>query len=169
MGPLSPNRDLAILEYLLGSDAIQVAVLPVHWSVLAAQYGNRPEMRLIEQLRRTSPEVETAAQAVHQETAFLQQWIKTPAGKRRNFLLEKIQFEASQALGLQPVEQIDTHQPLTDLGLDSLMAVQLRNALSSLTGRPLPATLLFNYPSLDQLASHLDGVLQPLHGTRGRT
>jgi hypothetical protein len=35
------------------------------------------------------------------------------------------------------------------------MAVELRNALAAQIGRPLPATLLFSYPTLDELTGHL--------------
>jgi acyl carrier protein len=46
-----------------------------------------------------------------------------------------------------------------DLGLDSLMAVELRNGLRQATGLDLSATALFDYPSLPALAGHLDALL----------
>jgi hypothetical protein len=50
-----------------------------------------------------------------------------------------------------------------DLGFDSLMAVQLRNELSSGLGldHPLPATLMFDRPTIDALATCLDATLFP--------
>jgi hypothetical protein len=50
-----------------------------------------------------------------------------------------------------------------DLGFDSLMAVQLRNALGTGLGldRPLPATLMFDYPTIDSLSSYLGAILFP--------
>jgi hypothetical protein len=39
------------------------------------------------------------------------------------------------------------------------MAVELRNALGTLVGRPQPATLLFNYPTTAELIEYLSGEL----------
>jgi hypothetical protein len=41
------------------------------------------------------------------------------------------------------------------MGLDSLLSVELRNTLSSAIGQPLPATLLFDYPTIDALTDFL--------------
>ena len=46
-------------------------------------------------------------------------------------------------------------RPLGTMGLDSLMAIELRNRLTSLLGRPLSATLTFNYPTVEALAAFL--------------
>ena len=53
------------------------------------------------------------------------------------------------------VEAIELDQPLHDLGLDSLMAVELRNLLGVAIEAELPATLLFEHPSVSALVDHL--------------
>jgi acyl transferase domain-containing protein/acyl carrier protein len=60
----------------------------------------------------------------------------------------------AQRNGLTP-EQIDTHQPFTRYGLDSLGAVALSRALSELVGRTVPPTVFWRYPSVEALARHL--------------
>eukprot|EP00933_Yihiella_yeosuensis_P005904 TRINITY_DN110514_c0_g1_i1.p1 TRINITY_DN110514_c0_g1~~TRINITY_DN110514_c0_g1_i1.p1 ORF type:complete len:338 (+),score=73.76 TRINITY_DN110514_c0_g1_i1:151-1014(+) len=68
------------------------------------------------------------------------------------------------ALSLIGVEHIDTDEPLMDAGLDSLAAVEFQNTLSKeFQGVELPGTLMFDYPSVKLLSSHIDGALQEIH------
>jgi acyl carrier protein len=82
-------------------------------------------------------------------------------------LLAFVGDHVARVIGAPSRETIDVRQPLNELGLDSLMAVELRNRLGnglSLT-RSLPATLVFDHPTLDALATYLDrDVLPPSDG-----
>ncbi|MFT4979895.1 MAG: acyl transferase domain-containing protein, partial [Myxococcota bacterium] len=55
-----------------------------------------------------------------------------------------------------PTADIGDDTPLTELGLDSLMGLEVRNRLEALGGEPLPATLIWTHPSVAALADHLD-------------
>ena len=67
------------------------------------------------------------------------------------------------ALGLPAGTRLDAHRALRDLGLNSLLAVSLRNELAAAYGVDLPATLLFDRPTLAALAADLlDRVAPPL-------
>jgi acyl carrier protein len=57
-------------------------------------------------------------------------------------------------LGLDPEFQLDPLQAFRDLGFDSLMSIELRNRLQTGMGRPLPATLVFDFPSLAALVDY---------------
>ena len=73
------------------------------------------------------------------------------------------------------VQRLDRQQPLKAMGLDSLMALELRNRLEHATGLTLSATIVWNYPTVTVLADHLASLmgiaLEPdsAGGVEGRT
>ena len=69
-------------------------------------------------------------------------------------VLELVRGEVAALLGQEPRE-IEPQAAFTDLGFDSLGAIELRNRLTQLTGIRLPATLVFDYPTPTQVAGYL--------------
>jgi len=59
--------------------------------------------------------------------------------------------------------EVPPTQPLMEAGLDSLAAVELRNELGSRFGIEMPATLMFDYPTLAALSSFVAAALTPPH------
>jgi acyl transferase domain-containing protein/NADPH:quinone reductase-like Zn-dependent oxidoreductase/acyl carrier protein len=75
--------------------------------------------------------------------------------ERRAVLLGVVAEHAATALGYTSADSLDTDLPFTNLGFDSLSAVELRNRLAAATGLRLPATLMFDLGTPDALAEHL--------------
>ncbi len=69
-------------------------------------------------------------------------------------MLEHVRDAAAAVLGLDP-GRVDLEQGLFDMGMDSLMAVDLKARLEAATGQRLPSTLTFNYPTVTALAGYL--------------
>jgi aryl carrier-like protein len=80
-----------------------------------------------------------------------------------------VEFVAAQVAAVLRVaraEALDPRQPLMDLGLDSLMAVELRSrlALGLGLGAALPATLVFEHPSIEAIAGLLVRMVTEANG-----
>ncbi|MET9498163.1 type I polyketide synthase [Streptomyces sp. NPDC006552] len=78
-----------------------------------------------------------------------------PAAERERALLSTVRERVAAVLGHSGVDEVEPARPFTDLGLTSLTAVELRNALSAALGVTLPATLVFDHPTPSALARHL--------------
>jgi acyl carrier protein len=70
-------------------------------------------------------------------------------------MLRYVQQKLAKILNLSSAEQIEPRQRFFDLGLDSLIAIELKHDLEKNLGRTLPNTLLFDYPTLEALVDYL--------------
>ncbi|HNN98349.1 MAG TPA: type I polyketide synthase, partial [Pseudomonadota bacterium] len=81
-------------------------------------------------------------------------------------LLRLVRQQVAGVLALSSPESVQESAVLKTLGLDSLMAVELRNRLSKATGLSLAATLVFDFPTPEQLADHLAALCMTQSSTR---
>ncbi|MFJ1969685.1 SDR family NAD(P)-dependent oxidoreductase [Streptomyces sp. NPDC087903] len=91
---------------------------------------------------------------------------RLPEPERADRVLALIREEAAHALGLRSADSVPADQPLRDLGMDSVTAVDLRNRIGTRVGAKLPATLVFDHPTPARLATYL---LATTLATDGRT
>jgi polyketide synthase 12/myxalamid-type polyketide synthase MxaB len=158
LGTIAPRSGLAALELLMRDGATQVAVLPVDWSRLLKRFPAGLEPPLLADIigdRKRGAEPSAAW------LALVEKLKEALPGERKRMLVDHISEQAGRVLGLKDFSTIDPRAPLTELGLDSLMAVEMANQLSAQTGGAFPVTLLFDYSTIDKLAEFLlNNVLQ---------
>jgi pyruvate/2-oxoglutarate dehydrogenase complex dihydrolipoamide acyltransferase (E2) component/acyl carrier protein len=87
--------------------------------------------------------------------------LREAGDKARRDILEKLLTnEVAEMLKVSP-NDIDTREPLRMLGLSSIMAVELSTRVAANLNQNLPATLLYSYPSIAELAVHLTETTKP--------
>jgi malonyl CoA-acyl carrier protein transacylase len=93
-------------------------------------------------------------------------FLSAPAHERRDLLAGLVREHIALLLRLDSPELVQRHARLMDLGLDSLMAVELRGRLSRALPLvdPLPATLIFDHPTVDAIVVLIDGLLASATG-----
>ncbi|MCA9490227.1 MAG: SDR family NAD(P)-dependent oxidoreductase [Myxococcales bacterium] len=89
------------------------------------------------------------------DSPFIQELIALTPKQRENLLRDTLAAEIAKALNLGGPEAVPPGRPLAELGLDSLLAIELRNALSRRIGAQLPATFAFDHPTLDAMTVFL--------------
>src|SRR6266542_2122420 len=89
------------------------------------------------------------------EGAWARELASLSAERRHEAALEAVRAEVARVLSLEGPGAVATDRPLKELGLDSMMALELRNALGKRAGKTLPATLAFDYPTPAAIAKHL--------------
>ena len=80
-----------------------------------------------------------------------------PEGEREEFVRGLVREEGATVLGHQSAQAVDPERNFTEMGLDSLGAVELSNRLEARTGLPMRATVAFEYPTPTALATHMLG------------
>ncbi|NJK64218.1 MAG: SDR family NAD(P)-dependent oxidoreductase, partial [Synechococcaceae cyanobacterium SM2_3_1] len=150
--PLSGSEGWPLLEQLLREGATQVGVMGMNWEQFFRQ---TPEAIRLPLLQAFHPQ-DLGVDKKTDRSSFLQQLEEAPPDQRPSLLLKHVRSQIAKVIGLPSPEQIQLRQALFDLGLDSLMAVELRNSLQLSLGQRLRSTLLFDYPTLDSLVTYLN-------------
>ena len=151
--PWQPEEGIAVLAELLGTNIVQTTAAKVDWNIFKPVYEVKKERSLLKQIGTQLQEQGEVQPALRPQ--FLEQLDALPANKRQNFLIAHLQSQVAEVLGLEPSHLADVQQGFLELGMDSLMAVDLKNRLEVSLGQSLSSTLVFNYPNIEVLANHL--------------
>jgi acyl transferase domain-containing protein/acyl carrier protein len=155
--PIPIAVGLAALESLLSAGATRAVVADVDWKVLRAAYESRRPQPILSRLTAAPGGQSTAGAG--RPMAPLAPTIDLSSLapiERRNAIEEAVGREVADVLGLRTPHKVDPALDLFKMGMDSLMAIELRSRLEAVAAATLPSSLAFNYPTVIALAAFLD-------------
>ncbi|MFC9331984.1 SDR family NAD(P)-dependent oxidoreductase, partial [Kitasatospora sp. NPDC057015] len=159
--PLPSDRGLALLDAALSGDRALAVPVQIDLPALRRAALTQP---LLRSLVRIPARRALAAGGGTDAGSWSQRTSALPAEDREHAVLDLVRAQVAMVLGHATSESIDAERAFKELGFDSLTAVELRNRLNSATGLRLPATLVFDYPTLRALTGYL---VQQVTGTAG--
>jgi hypothetical protein len=158
MQPISLAQGLEVLEQLLQQGLIQIGVLPIDWTTFAKRFagGERPPflMKVLDEAQLYASG--TGISSLQQQWDDLQRvFAAAPENEKLRVLQWHIDQQVRQVLGLDASFELEPGQNLFEIGMDSLMAVELRNRFPSIREQAIPANMVFDHPNVEALTAYL--------------
>jgi NADP-dependent 3-hydroxy acid dehydrogenase YdfG len=153
LGSIAPDLGATVFGELLRTNPAHAAVMHFdveRWCEAFPMFAARPLFALLREASRGS-----AAPQAPAAVSIRASLEEAPPSRRRRGLLESyIQQQVAHVLKLAP-SRVELNRAFRTLGLDSLMGLELRNRLEAGTGTSLPATLVWNHPTVALLTTEL--------------
>lgn len=148
---IKPEAGAKILDILFSEPPVQSIVLPINWNRLSQRQGNKTIQPLLRKIVRVQNQSGRAKPAI----MILEQIKTLSAGERETAFQDYVKQQVINILGLDPAQSFNSLRALTDLGLDSLMAVELKNKIEDDLELNIPVTYFLEGATVIDLSSKL--------------
>ncbi|HNN97270.1 MAG TPA: SDR family NAD(P)-dependent oxidoreductase, partial [Pseudomonadota bacterium] len=162
---LTPDQGIAALDRLLQNEVAQMGVVPLDVQRWGEFYRAVATSRRLSRLHSELPKELRSEGGVQELRVRL---LAAEPKVRGALLAEVLLAQVAQVLRLAE-NQIAVTVPLSSLGMDSLMGLELRNRIESVLGIRVPASLLWTHPTVAVLSDYLQRALVPDERASGRT
>jgi phthiocerol/phenolphthiocerol synthesis type-I polyketide synthase B len=160
---LQPMPDEVAIQALASfstQDApVRSVIVAADWNRLAAAYRTRAALHIVDDLMPTDADSETSSVL---RTEFREALHDCEPTRRRGLLLDHVTAQVAAAMGLASPQLLDPSAGFFQSGMDSLMSVTLQRSLGDSLGEALPASVVFDYPTVDALVGYLAEILPEL-------
>ena len=154
LAPMSVETGLALLDAALARP--EATLVPARLDLVRIERQATVAAALPGLLRALlRPNLRRASAAAISASGLRQRLAPLPEQQRLGTLVKLVREDVAAVMGLAGAQAVPADQPLKALGLDSLMAVELRNQLSTRAETTLPTTLAFDYPTPEAIAGLL--------------
>ncbi len=156
---MSPADGLQRLDEALGRAEALLAPVELDVPLLQRQAETTSVPVVLRGLVRAP--VRRVVETVEKASTLQQRLRDLPEAERERAVLDLVCAEAAAVLGFAGPQAVPPDKPLREVGMDSLMSVELRNRLSALAGAKLRSTVVFDHPTARALGKMLLGHMTP--------
>jgi myxalamid-type polyketide synthase MxaE and MxaD len=160
---IEPEQGLRVLEMIFKHSSAQVGVIPIDWKKWKQLFLGANTPPLMSELRLEPAGLPTKRSA-SRNPKLKEEFLATEPDKRQAFLETYLAREAARVLRMD-VSRLDLRQPLSELGIDSIMTVELRDVIDLDWQVKVPLVEFFREPTIERLASIVLGQLAPTSTT----
>ncbi len=159
--PLPDEVAIRALSWVTGPGTpTRSTIVAADWALLATAYrSTRAALRIVDELLPAETEGKVSSKLT---TEFRETLRDTEPARRRGLLVDHVAEQVVKAMGLASPQLLDPATGFFQSGMDSLMSVTLQRALSESLGESLPASVVFDYPTVEALAGYLATILPEL-------
>ncbi len=156
---MEPDAAIATFGQLIASTESRVVVADVDWSRVKDLYQVHGRQPLFDRVGGHDGAAMSGA-----ASALIGELRAMAAADRVERLSALVDAAVAEVLSLSGSEVVDRDRGFFDMGVDSLMSVQIKDRIQQLLGREYPASLCFDYPTVMSLVAHLLDELFPSAG-----
>jgi phthiocerol/phenolphthiocerol synthesis type-I polyketide synthase B len=158
--PMPDEVAIQALPLVTGPGApVRSSVVAADWTRLAAAYRTRAALHIVDDLLPTDADGDVASIS---STPFRAALREAESTRRRDLLAELVSAQVAAAMGLASPQLLSSTAGFFQSGMDSLMSVTLQRSLSESLGEVLPASAVFDYPTVEALVGYLATILPEL-------
>lgn len=156
MGKIDPTLGMTILDQILQADHAQVGVIPADWALYAQQFPLNAQKTFLAHLvqeKRTFNK-KSAAKPGKAKRNLLQALKTADADARQEILIQYIKTQIARIGGMDE-SKLEMDPSLDEMGIDSLMAIELRNRIATDLQVDIPMNEFLSNPNIAYLANLL--------------
>jgi len=140
------------------------AIVAADWTRLATAYRTRASLHMVDDLLPTDnhDDDDNGGTPSMPKTEFREALRECEPTRRQDLLVDHLSALVATVMGLPSPQSLSPSTGFFQFGMDSLMSVTLQRSLSESLGQTLPASVVFNYPTVEALAGYLATILPEL-------
>ena len=152
---ITPEQGRRLIKQIFDEQG-QIVVLPINWEESVSQMGRE---LLIKDLKHGN---NYSVTMIKDYTQWKEELLTKPEGEQLDDMIVFVTQIVAKVLGGKEAD-LDVSTGFFDLGMDSLTSVELRNMLQSTFDLQLPSTLIFKYPTIEDVSEYLLDIVTNTH------